>query len=80
MSRQIIGVQFWDSFTNTYFQKVYTYYCPFPVAIGDIVVVPMTNTPPEQEVRVCKLNIPPEEVNPNRLKDLRTVLKKKEEA
>jgi len=73
----IIGVRFWNPERNEYFQKVYTYYCPFPVKIGDIVIVPMTNTPPRQEVIVAEVNVDPNTVNPNRLKDLRTVIGRK---
>lgn len=78
MPNQIIGVRFWNHERKEYFQKVYTYYCPFPVEIGDIVLVPMTNQPPQQEVIVVELNVDPATVNPNRLKDLRTVIGRKE--
>ena len=77
MHNQIIGARFWNASRGEYFQKVYTYYCPFPVQIGDIVIVPMANQPPQQEVIVCQLNVSPDDVNPNRLRDLRTVIGKK---
>lgn len=78
MPKQIIGVRFWNPDRNEYFQKVYTYYCPFDVAAGDIVIVPMTNQPFQQEVIVAEINVDPATVNPNRLVNMRTVLRGKD--
>ena len=77
MTDQIIGVQFFDDFLGRYSPKGYPYYCPFPVEVGDIVLVPMTNNPPVRCVKVCELNIDPKTIHPNKLKGLRTAIRER---
>lgn len=70
----IINVQYKSKYDDSFTGREYSYMCPIPVNVGDIVKAPTARG--ESIARVSRTDVPVASVNPYALSNLRVITEK----